>query len=110
MAGKTKPRVPERRTRLSKGTIRRARSAPPMPEWIAEASARKPRALLCGSDTLLVENCAEVSTFTPERIVLETHIGPICVEGIEMELREMRSQTALVSGHIQRVTLPEGYA
>lgn len=107
MPGKTKIRVPEKRTRLSKKAKSRARSMPPVPEWIAEASARTPRALLCGWEKLLVENCGEVSAFTPERIVLETAIGPIRVEGAEMELQELRSDAVYVRGRVQSVTLPE---
>ena len=84
---------------------KRNRSLPAL-EWLEEAVGLSARATVVDGRNLLVENHTGVLDFSPDRVLLSTRRGALCVHGAGLSLCDMRPGTLIVRGDIHRVELP----
>ena len=75
------------------------------PQWLSQAAANAPRAMLCGDEYLVVENCGQLAEFTPDCVRLATAQGCMQIEGSDLTISRESEHTAIVRGKIDRVSL-----
>lgn len=66
----------------------------------SEALTGKPRIVLSGRDSLLIEQHRGIVSYTPERLVVRMHEGRMNVLGSGMTLREYEKRELWVNGEI----------
>lgn len=80
------------------------------PQWLVQAARGTPRAMLCGKETLVVENCGRVVEICPARVQLATSMGVWTVTGANLAICCESADTAVISGRIESIALGEGDA
>ena len=75
-------------------------------EWVEEASGVKPRVLLSGGNSAMIENLTEIIEFSPERIRLMTRCGLLTLKGNGLTLCQVRPDALTISGCIAAIELP----
>ena len=75
------------------------------PQWLSQAAANAPRAMLCGSEYLVVENCGQLAEFTSDCVRLTTTQGCMRIEGSGLTISRESAHTAVIRGKISRVCL-----
>lgn len=75
------------------------------PQWLSQAAANTPRAMLCGREYLVVENCGQLKEFSPACVRLTTSQGCMQIEGSNLTISRESVHTAIVRGKIDRVSL-----
>ncbi len=84
---------------------RRARGLPAL-EWTEDLSGGCARVTAVGGRSLRVENHTGVLELSETRVVLNTRRGPLCAEGRDLTLCDIRPGTLVIRGDIRRVDLP----
>ncbi|MGI6189032.1 MAG: sporulation protein YqfC [Clostridiales bacterium] len=74
-----------------------------MLELPKEITLNLPKITMIGSIQMLVENHKGIIEYTPQRIRLNSAIGVIRVQGINMNLRNIAADDILVTGQIKIV-------
>ena len=85
---------------------RRAAHALPALEWVEDLSGACARVTAVAGRSLLVENHTGVLELSPTRVVLNTRRGPLCVEGRDLALCDIRPGALMVRGELTRIELP----
>lgn len=62
---------------------------------------------LCGNCELDIENCKSILEYTAEKIVVNTEIGIVEIEGISLELKSVTSEVICIKGNITNLSFKE---
>lgn len=101
-------RISRRAKAAEPGARRLKRRRPDLPalEWTEDVTGRCPRLTAVGSHSLLVENHTGILAFGPNRVLLGSRSGAMCVLGEGLALSCVRSGALIIRGDIRRVELP----
>lgn len=84
---------------------RRPRGLPAL-EWAEDLTGGCARVVAVGGRSLRVENHTGVLELTDARVVLNTRRGPLCAEGQDLILCDVRPGVLVIRGDIHRIELP----
>lgn len=75
------------------------------PLWLRECAAQTPRAMLCGTGYIAIENCAQVLRFAQDCVCLQTAEGRMTILGRALSISRESEHTAVVRGEIAQILL-----
>lgn len=78
----------------------------PALQWVEDAAGLCARATAIGRRCLLVENHRGILAFSSEQVRLRTGDGALCVTGRGLTLCEVRADSLMIRGEIDRVEMP----
>lgn len=73
-------------------------------ELPGEITLNLPKIIMIGHSRMLIENHKGVIEFTPQKIRLNSGIGVIKIEGIDLNLKNIASDDIIVTGKIKTVS------